>query len=86
MPKLVVASVAIAVIVWIALSVAATDDNRLTADDVNETTRRALAGEPIGTGRPWYYERPYLAAIGAGLTVLVLGSVVVIAINTERRP
>lgn len=80
MPWVVAVAIITAFLVWFVV----VDVNR--ADDQFISDAELAAAERTGEVRdPWWQERPALTGVGAGLLVLVVGSLVVIAINSERR-
>jgi hypothetical protein len=76
--------VGLGVVAWFVTGVLRASLRPTTEERVAASERAILTGRP-SPADPWYEERPFVASIGAGLAVLVVGSVIVIALNAERR-
>jgi hypothetical protein len=89
MPWVIVAAVVVGIVTGASLDAAhRTGDDPLTEESAREIEEAVRAGrdwEP-DDGQSWFVRNPWPSGIGAGLAVLVVGSLVVIAVSAERRP
>ena len=92
MVKVVVGAVVIGVLAWVVALGIRSDHEQTTLEQSYESLERAAAnpgsGEPMpdGDAAPLPARYPFLSGVMAALAALVIGSVVLIAVNSDRRP